>query len=248
MYINTKALILRETEYKESSKILTVLTADKGKLTVIAKGVKRKNNKWASAIQLFAFSDMTLLESRDMWILTEAQSIELFDGLRSDLERLSLASYFSEVLEALSDEDMPNPELLSLGLNCLYALSETNKSQKLIKACFELRAACIAGFTPDVFMCCVCGKQGVVNPRLDLEGGQVRCRDCHIEHSGVTAVLCPGSLDAIRYVVNASLNKLFSFTLGTDAEKNFCEACEKFLLIQLDRGFYTLNFYKSYAL
>ena len=124
MYINTKGLILREVPYKETSKILTVLTADAGRITVSAKGARRKGSKTAAATQLLCFSEMTLSENRDRYTLTEARPIEMFEGLRFALEKLALGSYFAQVLEAASDEDMPNPELLSLGLNALYVLSE----------------------------------------------------------------------------------------------------------------------------
>ena len=91
-------LILRETAYKESSKILTILTAKNGKLTATARGALRRNSKLAAVTQLLAFSEMTLFLNRDRWTLTEARSIEQFIGLRSDVLLLSLASYFAELV------------------------------------------------------------------------------------------------------------------------------------------------------
>ena len=78
MYINTKGLVLRETPYKESSRILTVLTSDLGKITVGARGAKRKGSKTASSTQFLAFSDMTLSENRGRYTLTEAKSCLLY--------------------------------------------------------------------------------------------------------------------------------------------------------------------------
>ena len=76
--------------------------------------------------------------------------MELFPELRTDLELLSLGTYFAQVAEVLSQEDDPNPALLSLTLNALYALGKLRKPQGLVKAVFELRAACLAGYTPDL--------------------------------------------------------------------------------------------------
>ena len=134
MYIKTAGLVLRATEYKESSLILTVLTASHGKLTVSARGARRKGSKIAAAVQLLTFSEMTLFSQRDRFILTEARSIEEFRGLRDDLEKLSLGSYFAELLETLSDQDIPDPEMLSLGLKALFALSGDRNSRDIIKA------------------------------------------------------------------------------------------------------------------
>ena len=113
---------------------------------------------------------MTLYQSRDRWTLTEAQTVELFSGISSDISLLALGSYFAELLEAVSDEDSPNPEVLSLGLNALYMLSRNEKSTELVKAAFELRLMCLAGFEPIVSLCAVCGREDIDTPRLDLKG------------------------------------------------------------------------------
>ena len=246
MYLNTKGLVLREAVYKETSRILTVLTSDAGKQTVTARGAKRRGSRIAGASQLLAFSDMTLYGSRGRWVLTEARPIEIFEPLRSDLEKMSLGSYFAELLEAVSDEEIPNPELLSLGLNALFALSEGKRKNALVKSAFELRLMCLAGFEPDVSACQVCGRTDVSAPRLDLSGGVVRCRDCRGEEPAGRAVpLCAGSLDAMRYIVGCDPKKLFSFTLGDEALSRLSAAAEAFALTQLDRGFGTLEFYRS---
>ena len=211
MYINTTGLVLRETAYKDSSKILTVLTSTEGKLTVSARGVMRRGSKLAAAAQVLAYSHMTLYHSRDRWTLTEAQTIELFSGLSSDLDLLALGSYFAELLEAVSDEDSPNPEVLSLGLNALYMLSQNDKNPGLIKAAFETRLMCLAGFEPIVSVCSVCGKDEIDAPRLDLIGGTIRCKSCRAAGSNETAPLCAASLDALRYITACDGKRLFSF-------------------------------------
>ncbi|MBR6430540.1 MAG: DNA repair protein RecO [Oscillospiraceae bacterium] len=243
MYINTKGLVLREVVYKETSKILTVLTPDEGRITVSAKGARRKGSRIAAATQLFAFSDMTLSHNRDRWTLTEAQCIESFSGLSDELERAALGAYFCELLEAVSDE-APNPEILSLGLNALYALGQEKKPEAIVKAAFELRLMCHAGFAPALEGCCVCGRPDVDHPRLDLENGTARCRDCK-SGSLVSAVLCQSSLEAMRYIVSCDRKRLYAFTLGPEAASRLGRACEQYVTTQLDRGFSTLGFYHS---
>lgn len=245
MYINTTGLVLRGTDYKDSSKILTVLTSSEGKLTVSARGVMRRGSKLAAASQVFSYSDMTLYHSRDRWTLTEAQTIELFPGLSRDLDILALASYFAELLEAVSDEDSPNPDILSLGLNALYMLSTGEKADELIKAAFEIRLMCLAGFEPLVSECSVCGKNEPVNPRLDLKGGTLHCRDCKPYGADESALLCPGSLDALRYITMCDTKKIYSFKLPQEALVRLNHATESFVSDQLERRFKTLDYYKQ---
>ncbi len=245
MYITTPGLVLRETEYRESSLILTVLTASNGKLTVQARGARRKGSKVAAATQLLTLSEMTLFENKDRWTLTEARSVEQFRGLREDIAKLSLGTYFAEALDSLSDEDAPNPELLSLGLNALYALSEGLNSDALVKAAFELRLACLSGFEPLLTHCSVCGKERPDAPLLALEGGTLCCAACRPEGAGECVTLTPGVLDAMRYIVSAGPKRLYAFSVGPETEKKLARVCEAYFLTQLGRGFGTLDFYKT---
>jgi DNA repair protein RecO (recombination protein O) len=250
MYINTTGLVLRLTDYKDSSRILTVLTSTEGKLTVSARGALRRGSRLAAAAQLFAYSQMTLYHSRDRWTMTEAQTVELFAGLSGELDLLALGSYFAELLEAVSDEDSPNPEVLSLGLNALYALSRSEKDPLLIKAAFEMRLMCLAGFEPLVSVCAVCGKAEPDEPRFDLKGGIIRCRSCRSDGSrspstNETAPLCGSSLEALRYITSCDAKKIFSFKLPDDALSRFSRASEAYVSAQLDRSFKTLEYYKN---
>ena len=148
MHISTQGLVLREVNYKESDKLLTVLTAEGGKRTVKARGCRRKGSPLAAAAQLLVYSDMTLFEYRDYFTLNEAESLQQFWRVRSDLERLSLASYFAEVMEAVAVEGRPDPPALSLILNSLYALDRLNRPLELVKAAFELKLMCLEGYEP----------------------------------------------------------------------------------------------------
>ena len=245
MYINTTGLVLRETIYKDSSKILTVLTASEGKLTVTARGALRKNSRMAAPTQLLAFSEMTLFQSRDRWTLTEAQSIELFSGLRSDIELLSLGSYFAELAEAVTDEDSPNPEILSLCLNALFVAGEEGSNPALVKAAYETRLMALSGFAPAVSHCAACGRDDITAPLLDIIGGTVCCGACSQIPPGRAHRLSAGALHAIRYIIGCDAKKLFAFTVGSDTQKNLSDVAEAYLLAQLDRRFRTLDYLKS---
>ena len=166
MHISTQGLVLREVNYKESDKLLTVLTAEGGKRTVKARGCRRKGSPLAAAAQLLVYSDMTLFEYRDYFTLNEAESLQQFWRVRSDLERLSLASYFAEVMEAVAVEGRPDPPALSLILNSLYALDRLNRPLELVKAAFELKLMCLEGYEPLLDACAVCGAPEPESPGI----------------------------------------------------------------------------------
>ena len=142
MHMRTKALVLRETAYKESDKILTLLTQEAGKLTASARGCRKKGSAIAAGCQLLVWSDLVLYEYRGRWTVQEVAVEREFRGMRQDLVKFALGCYGAEVTELLAVEGVPNPELLSLLLNSLHALDRLQRPPALIKAAFELRALC----------------------------------------------------------------------------------------------------------
>ena len=166
MFLTTRGLVLREVRYKESDKILTVLTQHEGKITVRARGALRKGSRITAATQLLTYSDMTIFENRGRRTLNEASTVEEFLGLRADLGAFALGSYFAELLETVSAEEYPDPPVLQLGLNSLYALSRALCPPEQIKAVFELRLMCLAGYEPDLSCCARCGAPEPAEPWL----------------------------------------------------------------------------------
>ena len=90
-----RGIVLRAVDTKETDKILTVLTGELGKLAVVAKGARGRRSRVTASTQFLAYSEMTLTESHGWQLLTEANTIGLFDGIRQEIESLSLASYFA---------------------------------------------------------------------------------------------------------------------------------------------------------
>ena len=244
MYLTTSGLILRVCPYNENDAMLTILTKESGKISAKVRGLRRKNSPLSAPCQLLAFSDFTLFEYKDSYTVNEASTIELFTPLRRDLLKLSLGTYFAQVAETISQEDVPNPELLSLVLNCLYVLCGNSISEPQAKAVFELRIACLAGYMPDLNGCSCCG-----NPLpdcFDISEGRLECRTCRDPFStGIRMPVNPGILDAMRYICTCDSKKLFSFTLPPESLQLLSDLSETYFLAQLERGFSTLDFYKS---
>lgn len=245
MFKSLKALVLREVKYKESDKILTVLTETEGKLIVKAPGAVKSNCKFGAAAQVFCFSEMVIYERMGMWLLKEAETIEQFLPLREDFSRLALAAYFAELLEVCSDEDSPEPELLQLGLNCLYALSRSLFSQEHVKASFELKLACLSGFEPRLDACPVCGNDKAEELMFSVFGGTVHCPACPPGEPGKSFRMEPETLLAMRYIASSPQKRLLSFEIPDSAQKLLSDITEAYLIAQLDRPFSSLDFYKA---
>lgn len=203
-------IVLRAVDTKESDKILTILTSG-GKLPVIAKGARSRKSRVTACTQLLAYSELTLSESHGWQYLSEGSSIELFEGVRRDIERLSLASYFAEVTESVALENVESGEILSLLLNALYALGKLGKSPALVKAVFELKLMSLTGFEPLADACAYCGRPEPEEPMLDIREGVICCKGCGKGERGLSMPLSPGALAAMRWVLYGEAKRLYSF-------------------------------------
>lgn len=241
-HIVIRGVVLRETETKETDKILTLLTAERGRLSVIARGARRKGCRFAACAQSLAWSEWTLYQRGGWYYANEGTTLELFSGLRNDLDAMSLGFYFAELTEAVTTEEAPAGELLRHLLNGLYALSALHKPPALVKPTFELRLLCLAGYEPLADACALCGREDPEDPVLDTAQGVLRCRGCG---GGGGRPLCPDSLAALRHIVYGDPRRLYAFRLGEEPLGRLAAAAEAFLCVQLERGFSTLDFYKS---
>lgn len=244
MYLTTKALVLRVREYDERHSIIKLLTQEQGLIVAKVRNLRRKNNPLSAPCQLLVYGEFTLFQYGERYTLNEAHCLEMFQDLRRDMECFALGTYFAQVAEYIVQESQDDHGMLQLVLNSLYALSKLKLPQNMVKAVFELRTACIAGFMPDLSSCVSCG-----NPkpeRFDVFSGHLTCSECTTgETRSLRLPVTGGILDAMRYIVCCPASRLFSFRLGAEGIEGLGKITESFLLTQLEHGFSSLDFYKS---
>ena len=132
-YMVLRGIVLRETETKETDKILTLLTAERGKISAIARGARRKNCKFAAGAQSLAYSEWTLCQRGQWYYVNEGSSVELFPGLRQDLDAMALGFYFAELTEAVTAEETPAEDKETVKPAKISKSTKTAKSAKPAK-------------------------------------------------------------------------------------------------------------------
>ena len=255
-------LVIKECAIGESDKLLTVLTADKGKILISAKGVRSMKSKNMALCRIFTYANFEYYERSGRYWLASGEISDSFYGLNSDIEALALASYVVDVTNELSGENSPDETLLRVTLNTLYAIEKKLRPLEQIKGAFEFFAAAHAGFLPDVSACEKCGEDNPEAFYLDVMNGALLCCECvkskeialtgeipEYDRFATKNVLFPITsevLMAIRYSITANPKRLFSFTLKSEEDINsFSRAGEIYLQNHLERGFDTLDFYRE---
>ena len=243
MFRTENALILREVRFRESDRILTALTADLGKVTLAAHGALSKKSRIAAATQQLTYAELTLFVKDGRFSVREAVTKEGFAGLRTELERFALASYFAECLELFASEAQPEPEPLQLGLNSLYAASEGIGSREKVKAAFEIRLAGLEGYAPATDACAVCGRSDIQDPVFLPDDGVAVCRQCRKDRRSLP--LSGAALAAMRHVLNTPPKKMLSFSLDDADLDLLAGVSEAWLLHCAGREVPSLQYYRK---
>ncbi len=261
MLREVKGLVIRTVNLSDNDKLLTIFTEEHGKITAVANGGRALKSRYLAAAQLFCFGSYVLYQKGDRYWVREVTLIESFFDLRADLTRTSLAAYLCDVADDVVEENAPEPMLLRLLLNSLYAIAKGKESEEKIKAVFEMRAAALLGFCPMIDGCVTCGKEtGAFY--LDVMNGCILCEECYrtaseelpregdegdFRTARIICPLSPAAEIAMRYALTCPIERLFSFRIEEEDMRLFASAAEHYLLNQLERGFKSLTFYKQIA-
>lgn len=244
---SVRGIVLRVVPTGDGNNLLTVLTGNRGKITVSAPGSRSVSSQRHAICQPFSYGEMFISERKaDRWYLKEGTPEETFYPLREDLGRFALAGYLAELSLQVATEEEEQEDLLRLLLNTLYVLCYRDKPIWFVKAVFEWRLAAIMGFEPDLFACLSCGK---TEPpfALVIEEGQLICAECGMEEGHPPAHPLERSLPLLRSLLRVPLQKLYSFEADEGMRRELSSLCEKYLLSRLEHTPSTLQFYRSVA-
>jgi len=175
------ALVVRGTDWSETSRICTLWTRELGKVRVLAKGGRRLKSNFEVALDLLTVCTIVLLRksSGGLDLLTEAQVVERFPGLRRDLNALYAGYYIAELLADWTEDYDPHPELFDEARLALQVLGAAPWQTALRVARFELVLLRELGYRPVLDVCGSCGG-GIDGQRLAFSAalGGVVCGKC----------------------------------------------------------------------
>jgi len=132
----TEGIILKRRNFGEADRILTIYTKHFGKISFLAKGVRKPTSRKSPSLELFNWIKFLAHRGRNLDILAECQTVRVFRALRKDLERLELAFYFCELVDKLSPENLKNKKIFNLLAGGLLGLEKASK-EMLTNAAFN---------------------------------------------------------------------------------------------------------------
>lgn len=200
---NDQAIVLRLSEFSETSQIVTLLTRNAGQQRLIGKGLKRApRTRVAVGLDLLERGDVAYLPARpgaDLAMLTEWVQRDAFAGLRAALPKLYAGLYLAETTAALTEPEDPHVTLFDALRDALERLASPAPESAAIGPIvvrFQLRLLEAIGLTPQFRTCVDCGR-----PRergapawFSAAAGGLLCRHCAGRHREKHE-LAPGLVD-----------------------------------------------------
>ncbi len=248
MLVTVEGIIIGRRTIGENNCFIDVLTDEFGVIEATAHGIRKITSKNAGACSLFSYSKFCFSKSGLKYTLNSAEPKYSFHGLASDLEALSLAAYFAEIIKSSAPPEQEAEGFLRLMAISLFEIDKKRISLSQIKAVFELRIASMLGFSPDLRACrkCICYEHEKMY--LDYNRGTIICGDCLEEFTEELSELLPSLLYAMRFIIYSDVNKIYHFTLKSSLLTQLSALSEKYLLLHLDRDFKSLDYYNSIKL
>ncbi|MBQ8002078.1 MAG: DNA repair protein RecO [Clostridia bacterium] len=226
--LKIKGIVVNSAQWGDNDKMLTLLTKEKGVISVAAKGVKSIKNKNSQGVMPLCYSDFVLNDRGEAYSLVSADLIESFYKLREDVTSLAYGVYFAQLAAFTVGRNNYAEDELRLLLNTLYLLCKDPSRCDTLKCVFEVKICEYAGFAPYVDSC-ACGSDGEY---FDISTGEVVCS---LHRTPTSKQMSPGARAVCQYVQNAELKEALGFDTPAAIARELSEIIEAFMTRQLGR-------------
>lgn len=249
---STNAILLRKIEYGDHDLIITFLTQDRGKVTVMAKNAKKSVHRYSGALDLFSLNHIQCSfpkKNKDSLVHLMQTDLENgFANIRYDVYKTAYASYWVEMIHFWLEEDRAQPQLYELLLFSLDMLDRSDIRKEILNLLFQIRFMGISGFTPNIEMCESCKTRVDDIPgqtvRFDLEEGRIICPDCSPGRPGRGLDVSKGTLKQLFWMNNADIHRADRIRFSPFIIKEGQVLLESFIPFHIGREFRSLKFLK----
>ncbi|WP_079530307.1 DNA repair protein RecO [Halobacillus hunanensis] len=180
MLENVEGIVIRTRNYGETHKIVTLLTREKGKIGVMARGAKKPKSRMASVTQPFIHGQYLLYVGSGLGSLSQGEVMASLRSIREDIILTGYASYMAELTDKLMEEKRPDPFIFEQLLQSLMWMAD-GKDPEILSMMYEMKLYRKAGFAPRVDGCMNCGKEQSPYAFSIMEGGLLCGRCWHID-------------------------------------------------------------------
>lgn len=240
--IKVRGLVIKQTVFGEANRIISIFTKEYGIIKACVYGAKNSRGKNSAATQFLAYSDFVLFKSdKDLMNIRSADICESFFSVQEDIEKLSLCVYLCDLVYTLINTNTPDENIMTLLLNCIYALAKKDIPLETVRSVFELKVMAYAGYLPNMNCCSACGSVQNISSFSSKSGGII-CAEC--SKSGDIPINS-GVYHAVCYILGSEPKKMFSFNAVPEVMKTVSQIAEAHVFTYSEKKLSSLDYYKK---
>lgn len=242
----TEAILLRKQDLRETSLILTFYTRSFGKVKGVVKGARGPRSQCGGgAFEPLVHDEIIFYERKnaELFTISQCDLIEFFNPIRKSLEKLSYATYLTELLESVTTLTDKNEGLFELLLNSLHLLA-SGSSPKRVARIFEIKLISTMGIMPELSSCTICAGPAGENAKFSFRNGGLVCKNCLRADMHAVPIL-QGTVNFIGHIQNSNIDKVERVKVSERVGKELEAILKKFLEYHVGRRLKTLEFIKA---
>ncbi len=233
---SVSGIILKHRDSGERDRLITLLSWEKGKLTAAARGIRRSQSKLRGFLELLRYNFLRLAAGKSFDIITNAETLEVFDELAFDPKRLALATYFAELIDRLVGEREPVPHVFALLLGSLRLLKTEFSDLSLLRSYFILRLSSLLGFQPELYSSVLSRQRLTAKEKLFFSaqvGGVLSAADAKKEPSALA--VNPRTVKALRFLTASEPETIQKLKLDAKTRNELAQVTKEMSFLLLDR-------------
>lgn len=223
----TEAIVLGKHKFSEADNILTLLSPTGGRIGAIAKGIRKTKSKFGGRLEPFSHVDLMLHRGRNLHTVTQAESIEPFDAIRTDYDKLTYGCAALGLLDRVAMEEHGDERLFGLALASCRALAAATGGYRRILSAFEIKLMAIIGYRPHLDACVICGA-AAARAYFSNRAGGVMCEACSLTDQSAEQADAK-TLAYLRGILGARMSELDGVEADDGTEEALSELLRGFL-------------------
>ena len=255
--VSLQGVVLSSIPVGEYDRRIVLLTRERGKIAMFAKGARRMGSPFLAAARPFVFGRFWAYEGRSSYSLSRAEVDHHFAELASMQPEVFYGYYFLEVADYFGREGIDEKDMMNLLYLAILALQKPSIDNRLIRCIFELRTLTVQGMMPVLFNCAVCEKEPDLTDGWFFSGNGhgLCCPQCAARFTGTSdtfrkasgksrsdlRLLSGMTLRVLQYIAATPMERLFNFRLNAQTLDDIMKIICPYFAAATDRKFRSLE-------
>ena len=220
--ISVRGMVISSMPIGEYDRRLEILTDEYGRISAFAKGARKPSSSLVSVSRLFAFGQFELFRGKSSYNVNSAKITNYFTELSEDIVLTFYGSYFLELAQYFTRENVEAGQVLKLLYQSLRALMHESYDNRLVRAIYEIKMLAINGVCPPA--------DRIIQGEGQFAFGKGISESCAY---------------ALQFVISSPIDKLFTFRLTESVLNEFCALAKSLISLTVDKKFNSLNMLES---